>query len=248
MRPPALYDTELAGRLAGFDRVNLAAMVERLLGLGLTKGHGAADWSKRPLPSAWLNYAALDVELLIELRAAISRVLAEQGKTDWAAQEFEHLRRSNQGHPQRPPGRTAGDEPRVSTKCMTGGGWPRSANCGQRVTESPSAATSRPADLAGLGHYRCRHRRPKVSRRPCRVTGVRRTQPTSQRGCVVGGTGSRTRKPRSAGDRRTGKRAAAAGAVGQTETGSRRTAGCGARGADGGVATGAGTDREPGLT
>ncbi|BBX74131.1 ribonuclease D [Mycobacterium shinjukuense] len=92
MRPSALYDTELAGRLAGFDRVNLAAMVQRLLGLGLAKGHGAADWSKRPLPPAWLNYAALDVELLIELRAAISEVLAAQGKTDWAAQEFEHLR------------------------------------------------------------------------------------------------------------------------------------------------------------
>ena len=61
MRPPALYDTELAGRLAGFDRVNLAAMAQRLLGLGLAKGHGAADWSKRPLPPAWLNYAALDV-------------------------------------------------------------------------------------------------------------------------------------------------------------------------------------------
>jgi ribonuclease D len=92
MRPPALYDTELAGRLAGFDRVNLAAMVQRLLGLGLAKGHGAADWSKRPLPDAWLNYAALDVEVLIELRDAIAAELAEQGKTDWAAQEFEHLR------------------------------------------------------------------------------------------------------------------------------------------------------------
>jgi len=92
MRPPALYDTELAGRLAGFERVNLATMVERLLGLRLAKGHGAADWSKRPLPAEWLNYAALDVELLIELRAAISGVLAEQGKTDWAAQEFDHLR------------------------------------------------------------------------------------------------------------------------------------------------------------
>ncbi|KAA6151665.1 ribonuclease D, partial [Escherichia coli] len=34
MRPPALYDTELAGRLAGFERVNLATMVERLLGFG----------------------------------------------------------------------------------------------------------------------------------------------------------------------------------------------------------------------
>src|SRR5271170_1351361 len=92
MRPPALYDTELAGRLAGFDRVNLAAMAQRLLGLGLAKGHGAADWSKRPLPAAWLNYAALDVEVLIALRNAVADVLAEQGKNDWAAQEFEHLR------------------------------------------------------------------------------------------------------------------------------------------------------------
>ena len=92
MRPAALYDTELAGRLAGFDRVNLATMAERLLGLGLAKGHGAADWSKRPLPTEWLNYAALDVELLIPLRAAISDVLAEQGKTAWAAQEFDYLR------------------------------------------------------------------------------------------------------------------------------------------------------------
>ncbi len=92
MRPPALYDTELAGRLAGFDRVNLAAMVQRLLGLGLAKGHGAADWSQRPLPEAWLNYAALDVEVLIELREAVSAVLAEQGKTGWAAEEFEYLR------------------------------------------------------------------------------------------------------------------------------------------------------------
>ncbi len=92
LRPPALYDTELAGRLAGFDRVNLAAMVQRLLGLGLAKGHGAADWSKRPLPAPWLNYAALDVEVLIELRAAIAEVLAEQNKTAWAAEEFEYLR------------------------------------------------------------------------------------------------------------------------------------------------------------
>ncbi len=92
MRPTLLYDTELAGRLANYDRVNLAAMVQRLLGLQLTKGHGAADWSKRPLPDEWLNYAALDVEVLAELRDAIAAVLAEQGKTEWARQEFEFLR------------------------------------------------------------------------------------------------------------------------------------------------------------
>jgi ribonuclease D len=99
MRPPALYDTELAGRLVGFDRVNLAAMAQRLLGLGLAKGHGAADWSKRPLPAAWLNYAALDVEVLIELRDAIAGVLAQQGKTDWAAEEFDYLRTVGQAPP-----------------------------------------------------------------------------------------------------------------------------------------------------
>ena len=92
LRPGKLYATELAGRLAGFERVNLAAMVQRLLGLQLMKGHGAADWSKRPLPPEWLNYAALDVEVLLELRHAVAAVLEEQGKTDWAAQEFEYLR------------------------------------------------------------------------------------------------------------------------------------------------------------
>ncbi len=92
MRPATLYDTELAGRMANFDRVNLAAMVQRLLGLQLTKGHGAADWSKRPLPHDWLNYAALDVEVLGELRDAIAATLEEQGKTDWVRQEFEFLR------------------------------------------------------------------------------------------------------------------------------------------------------------
>ncbi len=92
MRPTSLYDTELAGRLANYDRVNLAAMVQRLLGLQLTKGHGAADWSKRPLPHEWLNYAALDVEVLVDLRDAIAAVLQEQGKSDWARQEFEYIR------------------------------------------------------------------------------------------------------------------------------------------------------------
>jgi ribonuclease D len=92
LRPQRLFDTELGGRLAGFERVGLAAMVERLLGRELRKGHGAADWSTRPLPDDWLNYAALDVELLLELRDEVAVTLEEQHKTEWAAQEFEHVR------------------------------------------------------------------------------------------------------------------------------------------------------------
>ncbi|MCZ2839720.1 ribonuclease D [Modestobacter sp. VKM Ac-2985] len=86
--PTRLFDTELAARLAGLPRVGLGAVVESLLGLSLQKGHSAADWSTRPLPADWLVYAALDVEVLVELRDALAEILAEQGKTEWARQEF----------------------------------------------------------------------------------------------------------------------------------------------------------------
>lgn len=92
LRPRALFDTELGGRLAGYERVGLAAMIGNLLGFHLAKGHGADDWSTRPLPDDWLTYAALDVELLLELREKVAADLAEQGKLDWALEEFEHVR------------------------------------------------------------------------------------------------------------------------------------------------------------
>lgn len=87
-RPRHLFDTELAGRLLGYPRVGLGTLVEEVLGLALEKSHSAADWSTRPLPEEWLRYAALDVEVLVELRDALAEQLAEQGKTTWAEQEF----------------------------------------------------------------------------------------------------------------------------------------------------------------
>jgi ribonuclease D len=89
--PSRLFDTELAARLAGLPRVGLGPVVESLLGLSLQKGHSAADWSTRPLPQEWLVYAALDVEVLVELRDELAALLEEQGKTEWARQEFEAI-------------------------------------------------------------------------------------------------------------------------------------------------------------
>lgn len=105
LHPARLFDTELGGRLAGIERVGLAAMTEQLLGQVLRKGHGAADWSRRPLPAAWLNYAALDVELLLPLRTAVADILESQGKTDWAAQEFEFVRTQKPAPPKSDPWR-----------------------------------------------------------------------------------------------------------------------------------------------
>ena len=91
--PGAIFDTELAGRLAGQPRVGLGALTESLLQFRLAKEHSAADWSTRPLPEAWLNYAALDVDVLHELKAEVEKLLSQQGKLEWAKQEFDALLR-----------------------------------------------------------------------------------------------------------------------------------------------------------
>lgn len=97
LRPGALFDTELAARLLGMERVGLGAVVEDTLGLRLAKEHSAADWSKRPLPEGWLTYAALDVEVLVEVRDVLAARLREAGKAEWAEQEFAHERLREHG-------------------------------------------------------------------------------------------------------------------------------------------------------
>ncbi|MEY4743039.1 MAG: hypothetical protein RIR34_378 [Actinomycetota bacterium] len=91
LKPTALFDTELGGRIAGFPRVGLGAMAESLLGFRLAKEHSAVDWSTRPMQADWLNYAALDVDVLPALMDAVGAALMAQGKSRFATEEFEHL-------------------------------------------------------------------------------------------------------------------------------------------------------------
>jgi ribonuclease D len=88
INPSKLFDTELGGRIAGLPRVGLGPLLESLMGVSLAKEHSAVDWSTRPLPPEWLNYAALDVELLVALRQKIYELLNGAKKWSWAEQEF----------------------------------------------------------------------------------------------------------------------------------------------------------------
>jgi len=88
LAPRLLFDTELGSRLAGLPKVGLSAVVEQLLGVRLAKEHSAVDWSTRPMPQSWLRYAALDVELLLDLRLILREMLEAQGKLHWAEEEF----------------------------------------------------------------------------------------------------------------------------------------------------------------
>jgi len=99
LEPAEIFDTELAARLLGHARVGLGAVVEDTLGITLAKAHSAADWSTRPLPQSWLEYAALDVVHLVDVRDALAGELAEQDKLRFAAEEFEAVRT----RPPKPP-------------------------------------------------------------------------------------------------------------------------------------------------
>ncbi len=115
-QPRELFDTELAGRLLGYPRVALGTMLEEVLGFRLAKEHSAADWSVRPLPAEMLKYAALDVEVLTELRDALADQLREQGKTEWARQEFAAIAAAPPPPPRADPWRRTSGIHKVRTR------------------------------------------------------------------------------------------------------------------------------------
>jgi ribonuclease D len=162
-RPRRLFDTELAGRLLGFPRVGLGTLVEEVLGLSLEKTHSAADWSTRPLPQEWLRYAALDVEVLVELRDALAEQLAEHGKTGWAEQEFAAVLAAKPAPPRPDPWRRTSGIHRVRSRrslAIVREMWLERDQIARRRDLSPTrilpdsaiveAARSAPASLAGL--------------------------------------------------------------------------------------------------
>jgi len=163
-RPRRIFDTELAGRLLGYPRVGLGTLVEEVLGLTLEKSHSAADWSTRPLPTEWLRYAALDVEVLVELRDALAAQLAEQGKTGWAEQEFATILAARPAPPRPDPWRRTSGIHRVRSRrslAIVRELWLERDQIAQRRDISPTrilpdaaiveAARAAPSSLAELG-------------------------------------------------------------------------------------------------
>lgn len=163
LRPAKLFDTELAARLCNFEKVGLASITEQLLGYRLEKQHSAADWSSRPLPHDWLVYAALDVELLIELRGKLAAELAKQGKAVWADAEFEHVRLAGPPKPRKEPWRRTSGIHKVRGAKALGrvrAVWEARDNLARKLDRAPGkvlpdaaiveAATADPTDFAEL--------------------------------------------------------------------------------------------------
>src|SRR5699024_9698657 len=91
MAPAALFDTELAAGMIGWNKCGLAAVDELTSRSRLAKGHSADDWSTSPLPKRWLNYDALDGEVLLPIRDVLNQELLDADRWEFAEQELTHL-------------------------------------------------------------------------------------------------------------------------------------------------------------
>ncbi|MFM1779179.1 MAG: hypothetical protein RIS51_324 [Actinomycetota bacterium] len=91
LRPSQIFDTEVAAKLIGLEKVGLGSIASELLELDLAKEHSASDWSQRPLSEEMLSYAALDVDVLHDLEKALLVRLEELGRLSWMEQEMQYL-------------------------------------------------------------------------------------------------------------------------------------------------------------
>jgi ribonuclease D len=93
IQPAGLFDTQIAASLLGEENLGLSSLLERFLGIRLSKKYQKADWAERPLPPEMLEYAATDTRHLEELAELLAERLEERGRRDWADEEFRELER-----------------------------------------------------------------------------------------------------------------------------------------------------------
>ena len=91
VKPDPIFDTMIAARILGKEKVGLADLLAEYFGVTADKGFQKADWSRRPLSREMLEYAALDVAHLIELRDILAGEMEEAGRMAWAGEEFARL-------------------------------------------------------------------------------------------------------------------------------------------------------------
>ncbi|MBT8146326.1 MAG: HRDC domain-containing protein, partial [Gammaproteobacteria bacterium] len=82
--PARLFDTQRAASFVGYDySLSYQSLVKAELGLDLPKGETRSNWLRRPLAESQLEYAALDVEYLIELQSRLMEKLTALERLAW---------------------------------------------------------------------------------------------------------------------------------------------------------------------
>ena len=89
-----LFDTQIAASLLGESSLGLSNLLDKRLGIRLSKKYQKADWARRPLPEPMKTYAAHDTAHLHPLARTLERELEAKGRLEWALEEFRELEKA----------------------------------------------------------------------------------------------------------------------------------------------------------
>jgi ribonuclease D len=90
--PAKMFDTQLAAGFVGYGTPSLVSLLQGEIGISPPKGDRLTDWLRRPLSDSQRQYAAVDVEYLLEVHERLVAQLAEAGRLMWAEDACEELR------------------------------------------------------------------------------------------------------------------------------------------------------------
>jgi ribonuclease D len=90
--PAKMFDTQLAAGFVGYGTPSLVSLLQGEIGISPPKGDRLTDWLRRPLSDSQRQYAAVDVEYLLEVHERLVAQLAEAGRLVWAEDACEELR------------------------------------------------------------------------------------------------------------------------------------------------------------
>jgi ribonuclease D len=90
--PARMFDTQLAAGFTGYSTPSLTSLLHAELGVSASKGDRLTDWLRRPLTADQQQYAAGDVDHLLELHDRLGARLDGLGRLEWALDACEELR------------------------------------------------------------------------------------------------------------------------------------------------------------
>jgi len=90
--PEPLFDTQRAAAMLGWPlQIRYESLAGELLGIEFAGGLARNDWCKRPLPEAWLSYAADDVIGLPAMHEILRGRLEAKGRLAWLEEDCARL-------------------------------------------------------------------------------------------------------------------------------------------------------------
>lgn len=97
--PQKVFDTMIAAKFLGEERIGLTHLVEKQFGQALSKANQKADWTIRPLPDSMKEYAILDTYFLADIKAQLTERLIAEGKLEWVQETCAQIIRQSQATP-----------------------------------------------------------------------------------------------------------------------------------------------------